>query len=257
MKIYSWNMLYRNQELDRAFDFVSQSDFDVFCLQEVPSAFLERLKTLPCAIAYQSERELLFKGHTIHNYLVILSKHPIAIQGDIRFPDYWHLLPLRTRLFVSIMSSHLFTKIRNRAAVYVDITVQGELIRIFNLHLILAHPELRLQEFEQAMTLRNPAQKTIVCGDFNIIEKPHVTPLNWLLGGTANDTLLYRRERTHIERRFVEHELDNALPGKVTHPLSQSQLDHILVSTHFAIKNAEVLHDRHGSDHNPISAEIE
>ena len=36
MKIYSWNMLFRNTDLDRAFSFIKSLDFDVFCLQEVP-----------------------------------------------------------------------------------------------------------------------------------------------------------------------------------------------------------------------------
>ena len=249
-------MLYRNRELDRAFQFISESDFDIFCLQEVSEVFLKRLQTLPCSIAFHTDVERLFKEGTEHNYVVILSKHPIGAHGEIPFPEYWSLLPLRTRLFVRLMPSRFFTKIRNRSGLYADVTVHGISVRVFNLHLILAQPAWRLKEFEMAMAERDASRPTIVCGDFNTLEKPHISLLNWLLGGSVADAALYNRERTHIEKRFVEHQLTNALAGGITHPLSQSQLDHILVSHSFTIKNAIVLPDRIGSDHHPIFVEI-
>jgi endonuclease/exonuclease/phosphatase family metal-dependent hydrolase len=113
-----------------------------------------------------------------------------------------------------------------------------------------------LKEFEIAMAARDRSQPTIVCGDFNTLEKPHITLLNWILGGRASDAALYSRERTHIEKRFVEYELHNPLSGKITHPSSRSQLDHILVSHSFSIKNVAVLPDRIGSDHHPIRVEV-
>lgn len=249
-------MLFRNRELDRAFQFITESDFDIFCLQEVPEEFLKRLQTLPYFIAFRIDVERLFKEGTTHNYLVILSKHSITAQGEIPFPDYWPRLPLRTRLFVHLMPSRFFTKIRNRGGLYADVKIDGTSVRVFNLHLILAQPLWRLKEFELAMTARDRARPTIVCGDFNTLQKPHITLLNWILGGRIRDAALYNRERTHIEKRFVEHELTNTLRGEVTHTLSRSQLDHILVSHSFTIKKAEVLPDRIGSDHHPIQAEV-
>lgn len=256
MTIYSWNMLFRNRELDRAFEFISKSDFDIFCLQEVSEPFLELLKSLPCSIAYRSDMEKLFKKEMVPTFNVILSRHPITSRGELTYPDYWPLLPLRTRLFVRLMPQELFSKIRNRGILYVDVTIDEVSMRIFNLHLVLAQPALRLKEFELAMAKRDAARPTIVCGDFNTLEKPHITPLNWILGGPVHDALRYRRERTHIERRFVEHKLINALSGSVTHPLSRSQLDHILISNSLSIKNASVLPDRFGSDHHPIRVEV-
>lgn len=249
-------MLYRNHELERAFEFIVQSDFDIFCLQEVPEAFLKRLQTLPYHLAFRTDVERLFTSGTAHNLIVILSKHKIIAQGEIPFPDYWHLLPLRARFFIYLMRPFHFSKIRNRGGLYVDVMIGKQLLRVFNLHLILMQPAWRLKEFESAMAERDISRPTIVCGDFNILEAPHITLLNWLLGGRVNDTLFHQRERTHIEKCFVEHELINALSGKITHPLSRSQLDHILVSHSFSIKNAEVLHDRIGSDHHPIRVEV-
>lgn len=249
-------MLYRNRELDRALAFITQSDFDIFCLQEVPEEFLKRLQVLPCSIVSRVDTEKLLSSAMVSMFNVVLSRHPIRAQGEIPFPDYWPLLPWYTRLFVRFMPSQLFSKIRNRGGLYADITVNETSLRVFNLHLILAQPAWRLKEFETAMAERDASRPTIVCGDFNTLQKPHITPLNWILGSGLSDALLYNRERTHIERRFVEHRLTNALAGGITHPLSQSQLDHILVSHSFSIKHAEVLPDRIGSDHHPICVEI-
>lgn len=258
MKIYSWNMLFRNRELDRALEFVSKSDFDIFCLQEVPEAFLTRLKTLPFSIFAVSETERLYKGQRSTQYVVILSRYPLRMTGEIPLPFRDSRLPLRGKLFVRIMFVlRLWAEaLGNRNAAFADIETPAGIVRIFNLHLALTHPAWRLKEFELAMAKRDASRPTIVCGDFNILEKPHITPISWLLGGKMSDMLLYRRERTVINKRFVEHELINPLAGGVTHPLSQSQLDHILVSSSLSIKNASVLRDRIGSDHHPICVEI-
>lgn len=249
-------MLYRNREFDRAFDFIARADFDIFCLQEVSEKFLERLRTLSCFIASRIDVERILPNGIERIFVVILSKRPIVAHGGIPFPDYSPFLPLRTRAFIRLMPSRFFSEIRNRSGLYADVATDGTSVRVFNLHLILAQSAWRLKEFETAMAERDRARPTIVCGDFNTLEKPHVTLLNWILGGRVRDALLYTRERTHIERRFVEHELVNAHRGKMTHPLSRSQLDHILVSRSFSIQNAEVLRDRFGSDHHPIRAEI-
>jgi len=248
-------MLFHNAELDRAFEFIAQSEFDIFCLQEVPQAFLNRLMELPYHHAYTIDVERVLSREVMPVYLVILSRYPISHEQYYPFPDYWPNLPLRARLFVHLMRPFHFTQIRNRSGFSVDVATPRGPIHIFNLHLILAHPSWRLKEFETAMAARDPSRPTIICGDFNVLEAPSITILNWLLGGTAHDAILHQRERTLIEERFVAHELTNALRGSITHPLSRSQLDHILVSPLFSIKSASVLPDRMGSDHCPIVVE--
>ena len=251
-------MLYSNRELDRAFDFIAHTDFDMFCLQEVPEAFLKRLQTLSYFISSRIDVEEICEEGDEILFAVILSKHPIVMQGEIIFPDYMPLLSLRTRVFVRLMRSFGFFKIRNRGAVFADIRVPDipSAIRVFSLHLILAQPAWRLQEFEIAMVKRNQTQSTIVCGDFNIIESPFMAPLNWILGGSLADAFFYHRERTRIEKSFAAHELANPLHGKNTHSFALSQLDHILVSHSFSIKKTEVVLDRYGSDHHPIFLEV-
>lgn len=256
MKIYSWNMLFRNKELDRAFEFISTSGFDVFCLQEVPQVFLDRLLTLPCHHAYTVDVDRVLPEGNMRNYLVILSRYPISNEHYFPFPDYWPTLPWYTRALVHLLRPIGFSKVKNRSSFSVKVATPVGLLHVYNLHLVLAHPTLRLREFEQAMAAQEPERPTIVCGDFNILERAHITPLNWLFGGRVSDALRCRRERTLIEERFVAHELTNPLRGSVTHPLSSSQLDHILVSHSLFIKNAVVISDRVGSDHHPICLEV-
>jgi len=249
-------MLFRNRELDRAFEFIQKTEFDLFCLQEVPEPFLKRLQTLPYQIAFRIDVERRIDGQTLRIFVATLSTYPILSHGEISFPEYHSRFPLRTELFIRLMPSRFFSQIHNRGAMYVDIKVSEQVVRVFNLHLMLANPQIRKEEFELALANQQKDQATIVCGDFNILEALHITPLNWLLGGTISDILRYRRERVDMERRFETHGLHNALQDTITHPLSYSQLDHILISPSFSVQNALVVRDRMGSDHRPIRVEV-
>jgi endonuclease/exonuclease/phosphatase family metal-dependent hydrolase len=256
MTVYSWNMLFRNPDLRGALDFIRGAEFDAFCLQEVPERFLPELESLPYHFAKAVDVERL-SGGTQLVYLVILSKHPIERSASVPFPDYWERLPLRAKAAVYALRPLHFSRIRNRSGMYADLRTPRGTVRLFNLHLVLAHPSLRAGEFERAMLERDRAIPMIVCGDFNVLEAPHITPLNWILGGKVSDMLLFRRERGDMERRFGMHEVVNALRGAVTHPFSRSQLDHVLCSRHFAVRSAQALADPHGSDHRPVRAELD
>jgi endonuclease/exonuclease/phosphatase family metal-dependent hydrolase len=256
MKIYSWNMLFKNPDLDRAFEFVANSDFDIFCLQEVPDSFLNRLKGLSVESASRVDVERILPHEVNVNHNVILTRFPILNFGEVPFPEYWPYLKLRSRAFVWLMRPFGFSQIRNRGGLFVDVRVDDSIVRVFNLHLILGHPDLRTNEFEVAMAERDPSIPTIVCGDFNILESRLTIILNWIFGGHWSDAIYRLRERVHINRRFVAHELANALAGRITHRFSQSQLDHILVSHTLSIKQAQVITDSYGSDHNPIFADV-
>ncbi len=257
MNIYSWNVLFRNRELDRALAFIAQSDFDVFCLQEVSEEFLKCLRTLPCHIAHTIEGDLTFGREHTTIFSIILSKHPIINSHEISLAYY---APGLKRRFIAwfMYKLRMWAEVTgNRHALFADIeTSERDRVRVFNLHLPLMHPDIRAEEFELVLMEHDLAQSTVVCGDFNILESPLITILNWLFGGRARDALFYRRERTRIEEQFATHGLHNALRGKVTYPLARSQLDHILVSRSFSIKNATVIPDRFGSDHHPICVEL-
>ncbi len=257
MKVVSWNTLFVNQKLERAFEFIRESDADLICLQEVSTKLLERLKTLPYALEYRSDMTKHFRKGPVHTYNVILSRYEVVNRGEVPFPDYWPLLPLRARFLFTLLRPLKFTKIRDRGGLFVDVREGGRTLRLFNLHLILAHPAWRASEFEAAMLERDPSLPTVICGDFNILESPRVTLFNWFFGGKLSDAFFWKRERSRMERRFVEHELLNAFAGYKTHPISKSQLDHILVSRGLSVEDASVVRDRHGSDHHPIIATID
>ncbi len=251
-------MFFRNRERERAFAFIAQSDFDIFCLQEVPEDFLVRLKTLPFSVAAAPETDRLFKKERATHYGVILSRYPLRAWGVIPLPHQESDLSLRARMFGQFMFAvRLWAKsLGNRHALYADVDTPSGTIRVFDLHLPLLTPALRAKEFDYALSHADPGHPMLVCGDFNILEAPHITPLNWLLGGRLGDAVFHRRERARIEERFASHALQNVLRGTVTHPLARSQLDHILASRTLRVLHASVISDRVGSDHHPIYAEL-
>ena len=249
-------MLFNNRELGPALQFIKGSDFDIFCLQEVPETFLSQLKKLPCYFVSCVDVERLNGNEVTPIYLVVLSKYPIISSSEISLPDYQNQQPLRSRIFIMLMRLFHFGKMRNRHALFVDVEKESTVVRTFDLHLVLGAPEWRLKEFETAMSKKDVSIPTIVCGDFNLIESRRMSSLNWLLGGRVSDMFFYKRERAVIEKRFAEYELQNPLRGMNTHSFANSQLDHILASRSFSIKNFEVIPDRFGSDHHPIVVEL-
>ena len=256
MTIYSWNMLFRNKQLPGALAFVRESGADIFCLQEVPEGALEQFTALYPHHAEAVEMERLLPERPLATYGVILSRYPISNSGTIPLDDHQSDLPWRTHLLIWLLRPVGWSRIRDRNAVYADVKGPHGATRIINIHLTLSNPGWRLQEFEAAMLQRDPSLPTIVCGDFNILERPHIIPLNWLAGGRISDALYPARERTLIEERFVSHELTNPLRGSRTQTLARSQLDHILLSSHLSAASARVLPERYGSDHYPICVEI-
>src|SRR3989344_3297236 len=150
MKIYSWNMLFRNCELDRAFEFIANSNFDIFCLQEMPEEFLKRLQALPYSLVETIDANHLFRMPNSHR-AVILSRYKIVRSKRIPFSDYWPELPWRAKAFVWLLSPLGWSKRTNRAALFADVVTPKGNVHVFNLHLVLATPEKRLREFEQVM----------------------------------------------------------------------------------------------------------
>ena len=161
MKIYSWNIFFRNGKLERAIEFIRNLDFDVLCLQEVPEEFLYRLQKLPIHLAFAPDVDRIYPKRIERNYLVILSRHRIIFHNkfSLEVPHQ----PLRTRLFVQAMRPIHWSRIRNRHGFFADIEIKGlsTIVRVFCLHLILAHPEARRREFEIAMREYDPAHPTM------------------------------------------------------------------------------------------------
>jgi endonuclease/exonuclease/phosphatase family metal-dependent hydrolase len=255
MKIYSWNVLCFNRKVSEVCDFIENLDFDVLCLQEVTNEMLARIQRMPFHNAYHLDVLRLFsKNNQEKNYVVILSRHEFLGTGTMQFPN----LPLRahTRAFIGFMSIFKWSWITERGAIYVDVKINEKKIRIFSVHLTLSGPGNRADEFALLAKHLPINHSSLVCGDFNVIEYGPLKILNFLLGSPLRESTPWYPERKLFEERFKNLQLHNPLRGMVTHKFSRSQLDHILVSDEITVKNAWVVPDRHGSDHQPVGVEI-
>lgn len=232
---------------------IESLDFDVLCLQEVTPLLLERLKSMPYHLTYHVDvLRLHGKGKDERNYVAILSKVPFLNTGTLQFFDF--AFPPHTRAFITFMSLFRWSFVTERGAVYADVPYGNSTLRVFSVHLTLWGPHNRVKEFEAVLGHVEPEAPTVVCGDFNIIEYGPMKILNWLLGAPLSSGMPWYPERDLFEERFLKAGFSNPLRGKTTHPFSKSQLDHILVSHNMKATDPHVYRERHGSDHQLISA---
>lgn len=254
MKIYSWNMFCFNTRQNAAFNFISEADFDVFCLQEVPASFLKRLETLGLPVVSGSDSIRIEKGKWVSHYTVILSTHPIVKSGAITFPSL--RTPLRTKIFETVKPKG-YWKTAGKGSVWADIDFpQIGRARVFSLHLTLSSPSNRRTELELVAKLFPRDFPAVLAGDFNVIDHVFFRSFNWILGSSLKESHPWHNEREHIEERFAHYKFKNPLRGKITHGFSRSQLDHILVPEGFSVTDAAVIKKTYGSDHRPVSVEL-
>ena len=253
MTVLSWNMLFSNQRPDEALAFIRDCGADVVCLQEVPEPFLNSLETLPYETVSAVETSRRTKHGDFVHYLAILSRYPIGRHAHIPLPER-AVERLRSRLFVKLMIALGIwgQGFGVRHQLVADVRTPQGTARILNLHLPLQQSAWRAEEFERAMMNLDPDLPAIVCGDFNTFESRRIQPVAWLLGESFSSLFSSAMERRQMQQRFRRHALANPLAGTVTHPISHSQLDHILCSKHFIVNRAQVVENRHGSDHHPV-----
>lgn len=263
MKIYAWNMLYENKRLNEALRFLETLDFDIFCLQEVPGEFMPSLENLPFHIARAVEYNYTRKDGVPRQTLsVILSRYPIEASEAIRVPNWFERPLVRERIAVGLLRFFRiwrWTKSqgdRNHLCAWIDIPGVGR-TQVYSLHLTIHSPAARREELRAVQERCAPGVPTLICGDLNIFDRYRVAMPSWFFGATLADVLMPWRERREAEAFFTLLGLANPLRGTLTHQVTRCQLDHILVSEVFSVKNAGVVQNCYGSDHNPVFVELE
>jgi endonuclease/exonuclease/phosphatase family metal-dependent hydrolase len=260
MKIYSWNILRSNRKLPEVYEFIENLDFDVLCLQEVTQEMLETLSKMKFHVAHGVDRyaevvHIFKKNKKEVNYVVILSKYKILNTGKVEFPTL--LSTFRSRTFSYLMGLvRKWEVVTNLGSIYIDIEVENKIIRIFSVHLALWNPKTREKEFNQLLKHLPEKGSVVMAGDLNILEFGPIKILNWILGGSIMEGMPWYPERKLFEERFTLANVQNPLLGKITHPFSRSQLDHVLVSKDIRVENAWVVSNSYGSDHQPVGIQI-
>ena len=256
MKIFSWNVRWQNRRISDIAAFICKQDFDLFALQEVREELLQEIKKFPYEIAYALDSVRAFGGeHPELLYTVILSRYPILSQFGISYPPFG--TSFRTKLFIFCMRPFGWSRILRRGSLFADINTPKGKLRFFSIHLTLAGPSFRKKELAVIESFMSEEMPNILCGDFNIVEHPFIKFISWLLGSPFSESLPNHDERSFFDEWIRNHGLQNPLRGKITHPFSASQLDHVLIPASASATSAYVLSERSGSDHSPVFVEFE
>lgn len=258
LRVYSWNVCRSNRRLKEALEFIRETAFDLFCLQEVSDAFLAELRALPYQLISAVEvvrRHPNGSDETNHSVILVSPECHVTGSGQVGFPDA-DSRSLRTRMFVKAMRPFGWLPSRERGGAYVDISVGVRNIRIFSLHLTLKGPAARMEQLQAVAATVPERSSAIIAGDLNTSDRPLARLMSFFLGGSLNEMLSARRERDSLNGFFSAAHLKNPLDKKVTHGLAGTQLDYVLVPGDSTVLEADVVKDTHGSDHHPVSVAL-
>lgn len=214
----------------RIVDFIKYENTDVFCIQEFSAIRYKDFEGYP----YFFKTNLAAPGKSV---MSIFSKYPIQNKGCISFPN------------------------TNNNAMFVDVLYEGEIIRVYNLHLesyktdaihqlnnpksysalIKRISKAEKDRKEQAFLVKNHIDsfngKVIICGDFNATQ---FSSSYGILNHSMKDTFLEVGNGFGTTYRLYNYPF---------------RLDYILVDDNFEIK----LHQNFElklSDHEPIIAKL-
>jgi len=222
------------------------ADFDVLCLQEVPTEIARRLKKKKGL--YFAEAKARHRGKKrIKTRNVIVSRYPLKSKGGDVFAD-------EEKKSIKSRISGLCGPLEFQ---YVDIKIGTRKVRIFNSHLECnTSPRMRVEQFKQVLLLSHKSSINIFCGDLNTYGQWY---LNIFVGYISNYKLkdITKSEKKLFSNLFKKHQLHNVFHGHVTYPLFQLQLDHILIPDDIKVIGKKVDKKRYGSDHRPICVDVE
>ena len=248
MKILDWNIYKDNKKIDSAIDFIKSGDFDIICLQEFPTKYLDKIKNIGYHYKIAEERFVYKKDRPdAVMYQVILSKYDFLSANKIEHDN-------KHDAFKESKKHDTFTT----ESIFVDVNVQGKKYRIFNTHLkCVAGPYCRMSQFNNLLENIDNSNgvNNVICGDFNTFGKPLINFFVWKYFGyrlpeiTINEKKLFN---THFELNGFR----NVFKNTVTFLKFPLQLDYILIPKKMKIINKKRYLKSYGSDHLPICVEI-
>lgn len=228
MKILSWN-IWIDCAFEELKDFLRNSDADIVGLQEVKDTDPEReVIDFMSSLGYEyffTPTEQIWDQKVWRHGPAVFSKYPITHAEKIQLAEGDN----------------------ERAAAYVQVSLNGNIIHVFSTHLIHTHQKPSAEQEAQASILlkRVPKEKgVIVMGDFNA--EPDSVAVKMM------------KERLVDSDKLSQPTWSVFTDGCKTCNLGEKKvrLDYIFLSPDIKVTSFEV-GDSRASDHLPIVAEVE
>jgi endonuclease/exonuclease/phosphatase family metal-dependent hydrolase len=246
MKIISWNAwVHNSDQIGNLQKLIHTENPYLICLQEA---------NVDCLNYVQNQTKYHYISAIDHYsfrhkpkdefYLIILSKSPILNKSQEYKFSVGHLTGFS--IWEKLNRWHESVEF-----CYVDVLVNGQKCRFFNVHLELAcGPLTRLRQLEECFQYFHPSLDNFICGDLNIYAHPLLNLwIGWLMGFKPHEYFI--NERHMMEQIFAQNGLQNPHRRLITYPKYRLQLDHILSPVKRPVV-ARVLKSKFGSDHQPI-----
>lgn len=225
LKILSWNIWFDSPDFVSICKFLKESPADIVCLQEVSDD--PKLDVIS------------FMTKFGYNYVFTQ-----AATANIHGKKYGNAI--FSKYALTNKSDHVLSNEKSRNAIGTDIKIGNLVLHVFSTHLIHDHQQSSDIQKEQIQKLIKilPHEKTIVMGDFN------ATPESFAVQSMEKVLINTDPANTPTWSLYPE-----GCP--VCQPKSiETRLDYIFVTRDIKVLSSKV-EEATGSDHLPISAEIE
>ncbi|MBT8260821.1 MAG: endonuclease/exonuclease/phosphatase family protein [Bacteroidia bacterium] len=226
--VYNW---IEKPDIEKdIFNIISENQPDILCLQE-----FRQQSNLDWS-AYKHKYERLF-GRSSKYGQVIYSRYPIINSGSIEFPD------------------------SSNNAIYADIVVNTDTLRVYNLHLQSFYIDTTVDNFDtkQSEAMLKRLQETFTKQQAQTeLFLPHVeqSPYKVIIAGDFNNSAysyVYNQIRGDLKDTFEE--AGNGFGRTYKFKYFPLRIDFILVDNSFEVNSFKTLNEEL-SDHFPIYTEI-
>lgn len=237
LNLFNW---IPNQDVaQNILDFIKDKNPDILCLQEYSSAAVIDLKMYPY-------RTIYMKGNKIKSSQAIFSKFPIVNEGELIFPN------------------------SNNNAIFSDVKIGKDLVRIYNIHLQSIKISPDVSEISENVEGINQQKSEIIFQRISnafakqqeqaeIIKEHKATskyPL--VICGDMNNSAysyVYRNIKGNMKDAFEE--AGKGFGKTYNFKYYPARIDYIFADSKMKVKSFETFPDFVNSDHFPIISRIE